>query len=167
MNVYEYRPNPKKRKEKLLTAFFFSLAVLFFAAAYLPGIPLPWVFQSISVGGFGACIYLVSRYLIKSFSYRVEPSSYGEGVDFVILEKTGKRIQTVCRISVADVQEAEWITRENQKTAFQKTKKSRVYRYHSQMEPTDHCLVSFSEGEDTSYLLISANEPLIEQILIR
>ena len=166
MNAYEYSPTPEKRKEKLLTALFFSLAVLFFAVSYLPDIPLPWVLQSVSIGGFGACIYLVSRYLVKTFSYRVEVSSYGDFMDLVIVEKTGPRVQTVCRIAVSDVQSLEQVTRENQKTIFEKTKKSRVYRYQSQMEPLDHCLLSFLEGEETAYLLISADEGLINRILM-
>ena len=165
MTPYEDHPTPEKRKEKLLTAFFFSLAVLFFAAAYFPGLPVPWVLQLFSVAGFGACIYLVSRYLVKSFSYRLEESTYGDAEELVIVEKTGKRMRTVCRIAVSDVQAAERITRANRKALLRKTGKGRVYCYQAQMEPTDHCLVSFLEGEDTSYLLISADDGLMDRIL--
>ena len=87
-------------------------------------------------------------------------------MEFVIVEKTGKRVQTVCRIAVSDVQNAEKVTKESQKALFEKTKKCRVYRYQAQMEPSDHCLLTFSEGEETSYLLISADDGLINRILM-
>ena len=61
MTPYEYHPTPEKRKEKLLTAFFFSLAVLFFAAAYFPGLPVPWVLQLLSVAGFGGTSYTIQQ----------------------------------------------------------------------------------------------------------
>lgn len=164
MIPYEYRPTPEKRKEKLLTALLFSVAILFFAGSYLPGIPVPWAFQSVAVGALGGCIYLVSRYLSRSFSYRVEDSSYGDFTDLIIVEKIGKKTRTVCRIAVSDVQNVERLTRENRKPLLEKTKKSRVYQYHAQMEPTDHYLLTFLENEESSYLLISADQALIDRI---
>ena len=167
MNFYEYRPTPQKKKEKSLVTFSLCAAILLFAASYIPNVFLPWLFQVLAVIGFGFCICVVSRYLLRSYSYRLEPSTLGDFLDLVIVEQRKSRLQTVCRIAVVDVECVERLTEENKKQILSKTQKSRVYRYQAQMEPTDHYLLTARENEETIYLVISADQGLIDSILSR
>ena len=165
MISYEYRPTPQKKKEKTLVTFAFCAAVLLFAASYIPNVFLPWLFQVLAVAGFGFCICVASRYLLRSYSYRLEPSTLGDFLDLVIVEQRKSRLQTVCRIAVTDVESAERLTEGNKKQVLAKTQKSRVYRYQAQMEPTDHYLLTALENEERIYLVISADQGLIDGIL--
>ena len=166
MIFYEYNPTPEKRRERLWTGFLFSLAMILMILSYLPIVPLPWILQVLAVGLLSGCVYLAARYLLRSFSYRLEESRLG-GIDLVVVEKCGKRLQTVCRISTADVTLAEKILQENKKQLLTKTKGDRFYRYQAQTDPEDHYLLTFLENGETAYLLISADQMLIDGILSR
>ena len=166
MIFYEYSSNPEKRRERLLTAFLFSLAILLLVCSYLPGFPLPWILQVLVIGCLSGGVYFAARYLLRTFFYRLEESATG-GVDLIIVEKCRKRLQTVCRISTSDVSSAERITETTKKQLLAKTKGSRMYRYQAQIDPTDHYLLTFLENGETAYLLISADQRLIDGILSR
>ena len=166
MIFYEYSPKPERRRERLLTGFLFSLAMVLMILSYLPTMTLPWIPQILAVGLLSGGVYFLARYLLRSFFYRLEESRLG-GTDLVVVEKCGKRLQTVCRISTLDVSLAEKLSRENQKQLLAKTKGSRFYRYQAQTDPVDHYLLTFLENGETAYLLICADQRLIDGILFR
>ncbi len=164
MNTYEYRPTPQRRLEKTLAISSLTLAVLCFVLSRFPNVFLPWVLQILGVVAMTLCIFVFSS-LLRSFSYRVEVSTRGgDQRDFVIVEQTGKRLKTVCRISTEDVLEVEAVTKENKKEIAKKLRGKKVYRYQAQIDPVDHYLLRVLENEESIYIMISANECLVRLI---
>ncbi len=137
--MYEYIPNPKTKKAKVLgtVLFFLSLAVFFLSG--FKGLAYPAVLQLCAIVMMTAAILIIGKYLTHSFLYRVEET---DGVwEFAVDELTRSSRVTVCRLELAKLVRVEAVTK-----GFRFPKRAKVYNYCVDIAPTDSYLLTFSDG---------------------
>ena len=128
--MYEYTPKFEKKREKLLAIFVIGLSVIVYAISATGLLPFPGIFQMLAVCGITAGILILTMYVLPHYTYRIEPREEGSGaLDFVIVEYTGRRSITVCRVSVSSVIEVVCVTKETKATIDQAKKGKHFYNY--------------------------------------
>ena len=103
--MYEHIPQSNKAKAKniasaLLVGGFTIMAVTSAAKE----MPLKWLFQLAGLAVITVGIFIMTRYLFKSFLYRVSQTDTGSA-DLSVIELQKKSRITVCRISVSGILE--------------------------------------------------------------
>ena len=166
MSYYEYDPKSPKKPEKLLTFGLLALAALFFGVSQIPGIPYPALFQLCMIFALIGVVMLVSRCLLRRFTYTVcESDSPGRTApDLVVTEYYGNHVTVVCRISVTDIAEVTRLTSENRKTVSQALKRQRVYHYTAQLWGEGLYLLKVLDEDEVFYLRIVADNTLISAL---
>ncbi len=166
--MYRYEPKSKKKREKGLLFALLILAVALFGCAQIPNVFLPAVLQLLGVFCLVGVVMLISRYLLRSYAYSVEPSETAAPdapKDLVITETYGNRVSVVCRISVINVESIREITPQNRKQIAAELKGKRVYKYAAELFPEDYHLLSVSLDEERFFIKLSADQPLISAIM--
>ncbi|MBP3314472.1 MAG: DUF2029 domain-containing protein [Clostridia bacterium] len=169
MNIYEYRP------EKNLTRIFgvmiilISLAAaLFFTPLIFPSVPFHWAFQLLGTVAVVAVIYLLTRYVAKSFVYAVIEDD-GQ-LDFTVTELAngGKKVTTVCRVAIAnitelhvfDMNDPEQKLREKEIWAEAHRESRKCYDYCHDIKTTPVCLIALEECGEPLLIKIAAEDRL-------
>ena len=164
--IYEYAPKLKKKKEKTLLLAAITVAVLLYAVSRLPGIPYPFIYQLISIFCLVFVIMLTTRYLMRSYVYRVESGEDGSAVpDLVIEEYYGNHITTVCRLALSDIRSAVRWNAQTKAALAGPMKDKRLYRYTGEFSPADLCVLEADDEGETIFLRISADDTLMNLIL--
>ena len=160
--MYEYKPSVKKTREKLVATMAFVLAALAFCAASAFRLRYLFVYQFLGAICLMIGVTVVTRYLMRSYRYRLAPSDGfgGETMDFSVIESYAGRVRTVCRISLSDIVEVSYLQRENQKALRAEQRGKCVYYYVEEMKPRGLCLLSVRDGEETLFVQIVADERL-------
>lgn len=161
--MYEYTPIYTRKKELLTVAALLAVAVTLFAVSRLPWAPLPALWQLAAFVLFTGAILVTVRFLMKGYTYRV--SLEGEGVDrvpeFTVIEQSGRRVQTVCRILLSDIVEAERVTKENRASLRADRRGKNTWQYYAELAAPDLCQLTVQDGEDHYFLLLQADERLL------
>ena len=107
MNIYEYTPPKDSKKATGIVVILFSLAAGLFLFTMLINIPYSWILQLIAIISFTAAVFMITRYLAKSFLYSINQNN-DNTIDLDVLEITngGKKQITVCRISTNSISES-------------------------------------------------------------
>ena len=163
MMTYEYDPRSPKIKELGLFLAMTLPALPLFALSWGIGNVFAWLYRLTAVllltVGFG----FASRYLMRRYVYRIEPR---DGVrldappDFVVIEQIGKRVRTVCRVSVGDAVEITRLTHENRKALAESGKKKRCYVYIAGLSPAEEVLLTVLDGDEAVCIRVLADEKL-------
>lgn len=152
--MHEYIPKSEKRLEKILCAGLLVLAVLFFAGSKLPNMPYPVIWQAISFCLLGFLIIVLSKFLITSYSYRID-----EAGELIITQICSKRLTVVCRIPVSAVTEGNTLTAENKGQLLAARKKKMIYRYTGEIRTVGAMLLDVSYGgEDFCLIVLTDSE---------
>ena len=160
--MYQYIPpkNPQKTTGIILLLVAAAAVAVFFTTIF-PNMPLRWLLQLFAVGILVAIIYITTRYVTKSYIYKISPSDREGGFDFTVTELTGgKHAVTVCRVGVESITEITRLTPENKaeakKTSLADGRKRFIYICDIQ---PPHTLMLFAEecGESLA-IMISADE---------
>ena len=110
--MYEYIPQTNKAKEKnTVSALLLGGFAIMIVTSVADNMPLKWIFQLIGLLIITAGIFIMTRYLYKSFLYRVSPTEDGTA-DLSVIELQKKSRITVCRISVSGILEVHHLTLE-------------------------------------------------------
>ena len=163
--MYEYAPLLTKRKERMIAILLLFLGLGLFGFSRIPGIPIPVIYQALGMLCLVATVGLVSRYLTRRYTYRVEPRDDGveDNVpDLVITEHYARRVLVVCRISVADIVEILPITDENQAEIKEKRGKQSFYDYTADLFSQNRYFLTVSDGEHHFCMRILADEELLK-----
>lgn len=126
--MYEYAPKFLKRKEKQVTYGLFGVGAVLFVVSSIAGFPVPWVFQILGLAALGGAIYIYSACLARTYVYRVEDRGR-ETPDLIVTERVGKRVQTVCRISLASVEAVLTVGRESKEERAKKRTGRQYFSY--------------------------------------
>ena len=112
--MYEYTPPKNNQKaQRLIPLFLVGGGVLILLPRIL-GLPYASLFQLAGAGLLTAAIFLATRYVAKSYVYRICPVEDGQA-DFEVVElMSGQRRRTVCRIALTDVEEIITLKSEDQ-----------------------------------------------------
>ena len=173
MNIYEYTPQKSNKKALGTVIILLSLAAgLFLFTIIFPYIKFKWGIQLISVIAFVAIIFIISRYMAKSFVYAIVQDDDGTALDFTVTELTnaGRTQITVCRIALSNIEEVHLFNRSNpehvEKLAeIQKNAKSdgrKSFNYCPDMNPTEFCILLVEECGEKFLLKLSPNSTLLE-----
>ena len=105
MDVYEYIPQKSNKKAIGIIIILTALALVLFAFTLIfPSLPLKWIPQLIAIIAFVCVIFIISRYIAKSFLYTVVKND-DDTLDLTVTELTnaGRKKITVCRIAIANI----------------------------------------------------------------
>ena len=104
MNIYEFTPQKNMRKLALLTGALFGGAAVIMAMTVLLGeMSYRWAFQLISLGMLAMGVFFTTRYIMKTFVYKIEQTD--TGADLTVTEIQGRHVITVCRISLSGIEQ--------------------------------------------------------------
>ena len=162
MNHSEQPTRQNRVLPVLAAALLLCGALLFIASNYLPS--LPSLMQALAVSLLIVGILLVGQYQTH-FIYRIEPDVRGgEGHDLVVIQRKGRREQTVCRLGVEDVREIEEQTPDNRETIKKKyaAQKDTVHSYCVDLLPERSQYLRFDDGGDRVVIRLQASAQLIE-----
>ena len=171
MNIYEYRP------EKNMTRIFGAMiilislaAALFFTPLLLPSVPFHWAFQLLGTVAIVAVIYLLARYVAKSFAYAVIEDD-GQ-LDFTVTELAngGRKVTTVCRVAIAniaelhvfDMNDPEQKLREKEMISTARHESRKAYDYCADMKTSPVCILLLEECGEPLLIRIASDAKLVE-----
>ena len=174
MNLYEYSPPKSNKKASGIILILFSLAAgLFLFTIIFPDIPFRWGIQLIAIAAFVAVIFIISRYIAKSFVYAVTKTD-DESLDFTVTEITnaGRSIITVCRIAISNIEEAYLLDRSipehaEKIKAIQRSAKSeqrQIFNYCPNVNPTEVCILLVEECGEKFLLKLCPDSTLWEYL---
>ena len=103
MKIYELCP-PKniKRLTSIISVLLFGGALIMIFPSFFSALPFRWAFQIIGMTMLGVGIFLSTRFVMKSYVYRIE-STDGR-TDLTVTEIQGKSTTTVCRLSISGIE---------------------------------------------------------------
>lgn len=161
--TYEYDPKSPKIKELGLFLAMTLPALPLFAFSWGIGNTFAWLYRLTTALLLTVGFAVASRYLMRHYVYRIEPR---DGVrmdtppDFVVIEQIGKRVRTVCRVSVGDAVEITRLTQENRKRLIENAKKKRCYIYTDRLPTSNDAFLTVLDGEELVSIRILADEKL-------
>lgn len=170
MNLYEYTP-PKSNKKALgVIIILLSLAIGLFAFTMIfPNIALIWLVQLIAVLALIAVIFIISRYIAKSFLYAIAENADGT-LDLTVTEITnaGRTKITVCRIALANIEKAQLVNRalpESMEKAAELSQKAKSehrksFNYCPDINPSEFCIILVEECGEKFILKLSPDATL-------
>ena len=163
--MYEYTPKFEKKKEKLLSLFIIALSVILYVVAASGKLPSPGIFQMLSLCGITAGILLLSMYVLRRYTYRIEAREEGsEELDFVIVEYTGKRGITVCRVSLSSVIEVVRLTEQTKPVLQQAKKGKHFYNYTGVLFDEEQYCAHLEECGETFFVYFCPDEKLLKYL---
>ena len=174
MNLYEYTPPKSNKKASGIVLILFSLAAgLFLFTIIFPDIKFKWAIQLISIIAFVAVIFIISRYIAKSFVYAIFKNNDGT-LDLTISELTnaGRKKITVCRIAINNIEEAHLLDRSIREQAekassLEKSAKSeqrKIFNYCPDINPSEVCILLVEECNEKFLLKLSPDSTLWEYL---
>ena len=169
MTVYEYRPEKNNTRIFGIMMIMLSLGAAFFVTPLLvPSVPFHWLFQLLGVVAIIAVIYLLTRYVAKSFVYAVIEDD--GSLDFTVTEITngGRKAITVCRVAIAnitelhvfDMNDPEHKLREKEIWAEAHRESRKCYDYCHDIKTTPVCLIALEECGEPLLIKIAAEDRL-------
>ena len=174
MNLYEYTPPKSNKKASGIVLILFSLAAgLFLFTIIFPDIKFKWAIQLISIIAFVAVIFIISRYIAKSFVYAIFQSNDGT-LDLTVSELTnaGRKKITVCRIAINNIEEAHLLDRSIREQAekassLEKSAKSeqrKIFNYCPDINPSEVCILLVEECNEKFLIKLSPDSTLWEYL---
>ena len=169
MTVYEYRPEKNNTRIFGIMMIMLSLgAAFFFTPIIAPAVPFHWLFQLLGVVAIIAVIYLLTRYVAKSFVYAVIEDD-GQ-LDFTVTELTngGRKAITVCRVAISnitelhvfDMNDPEQKLREKEMISTAHHESRKAYDYCADMKTSPVCILLLEECGEPLLIKIAADDRL-------
>lgn len=165
--MYEYSPNSDKKSEKLIFSGLLVLSAIFFIGSKMPSMPLPILFQLLSVCLLAIALIGAGSTLFCRYVYCLEKSE-GEytSSDLVIYRVRGARRVAVCRVACAAVSSMTLVTKENRRALMRACKGCRVYRYTDLLFADNLYLLRLEEdGEAVGLFLLS--DPTLKELILK
>ena len=170
MNVYEYTPPKSNKKASGIILILFSLAAgLFLFTLLFPSMPFRWAAQLISIAAFVAVIFIISRYVAKSFVYGILKLDDGS-LDFTVTEITnaGRTQITVCRIALSSIENAYLLNRSIPEDASKikalktqaKADGRKIFNYCPDVNPSEVCILLVDECDEKFLISLSPDSTL-------
>lgn len=164
--MVEYTSTAKKGREIATAVMLFGVAIGVFYLSRIPGLPVPVLFQLLSVVLLVGAVLVVTRYVMRRYTCRLEPNQKGS-VDLVIEEHYGKRNTVVCRIYANQIVSLVRRTGQTWKESAGKRKGKRMYHYTASFSDPERVLAqvrSEEEGEEDFFLEFAANEAFFKML---
>ena len=162
--MYEYFPREPKRTEKLMLIGVLVTALIFLGISKIPEMPFPALPQFLVVVLLTWCVLILTRYLLRNFSYRIAPSENNDIPELTITEYCGKRVSVVCRVLLSDVVEVRCLTHKEYRRLARTQRERCFYDYTSRVKPVGLYLLTIREGAELCDVRIEADEILVKYL---
>ena len=169
MNIYEYAPQKNfKKLSGIVMLLICAATVLFLIPSVFSEMPFRWVLQSVGLLCLVAVVYISVRYVGRAHIYAIIQNDEG-GHDLTVTEISngGKSRITVCRISVANVEEVIVLDRRNNTDKLkikQLNQGRKKFSYHPDFNAGRACYVSVVECGEPLVLKLAEDKRLIEYL---
>lgn len=150
-----------KRARNLVILFLVAAALLLVIMKFLEGIPFLWVIQLADILLFVAAVALLTRYVMKKFIYRVEPTDNGADLTVTEAAANGKRQVTVCRIGLGSIKDVRELSGEECRLREVRKEKLPIYDYRPDLYPERSILIRTDEGGREVYVCLAYDERLL------
>ena len=166
--MYEWIPQKTNQKARTAVILLLTGTVALFAiTALFPAMPLRWLVQLIAIGMGTAAILLVTRYIAKSYLYRVIPTEGGDADLTVTERKSNRSRMVVCRVALSHIRERLLATPDNRTATEawltqQRQKHLRFFDYRADLLPDRSILLLVEEGGETLVLRLSYDPTLYD-----
>lgn len=131
-------------------------------------VAIPTLAQIISIILLAASIYIATAYLLREYTYSIEPNTHivedddlSGQFDLIITELKGRRLVKVCHIEMKDVKEIRIITPDNKKTVKSQRKGANCYTYNTQFAPSRQLEIKAEIDREDYSLILSYDEEFI------
>ena len=160
--MYGFRPQRTNNKaQNLIILFFIGAAALFLLSIPLDGFGFVWVVQLLAILLLVAAIFLVTRYVMKSFEYAVEPANGGADLTVTEVSSGGRRRITVCRISLSGIGSIRVIEGADGGAKALRKAGKKIFDYRPELSPERYLLVEAKEGGEEFVLLLAYGEEFL------
>ena len=167
--MYEWIPTKNNRKTvKLIMLLFLGAGLLMATTVAFRGIPYRWAFQLVALGLLTVAIFFTTRYVMKSFLYRVISDGQG-GEDLTVSELTsgGRRQVTVCRVGLEGIYERIFLDFTDggaSQSRWREIKKTRrkIFDYSADLKPKKCMVLYLREGGEDLTLRLDYDKTLYD-----
>ena len=161
--MYEFKPKRTNDKARnLVILFFIGSAALLLLSIALDGIPFLWVIQLFAVILLAAAVFLVTRYIMRGYIYRIEQTDGGADLTVTEISSGGRRQITVCRISLLGIKSAEAYGADRSKLREYRQKTKKIYDYRVDLAPEKSIALLSEECGESSVILLAFDDRLLE-----
>lgn len=169
--MYQWIPPKTNKMAQRSTLILFSGAVLLFGiTVVLPHIAYRWAFQLLSLGLLTLALFLVTRYMTRSYLYQIREEGE-ESADLEVVELTGKgkRRVTVCRVSLSGIHRVTLLDlsdggKSEALLASYKKDRRRIYDYCVDLQPVKSCLICCREGGEEQLIRLEYDPLLLQRL---
>ena len=160
--MYEFKPTRSNNKaQNLIILFFAGSAALLVLSVFLKGIPFLWVIQLIAMLLAGVAIFLVTRYVTKTYEYAIQTDEGRTDLTVTEVASGGKRRITVCRVSLSGISEARAVEGKDERLEALRREKRRIFDYRPELFPEKSILAVAKEGGQEYVLLLAYGEEFL------
>lgn len=161
--MYEFRPQRTNNKaQKLIILLFAGAAVLFLLTVPLDGLPFLWVIQLLALIMLVAAIFLVTRYVTKTYEYAVTSAEGDADLTVTEISSGGKRRITVCRISLSGIVSVRCVDSSDERFRAQRRSGGKIYDYRPDLSPERSVLIEAKEGGEELRILLAYGEDFFD-----
>ena len=169
MNIYECAPQKNfKKLSGIVMLLICAATVLFLIPSVFSLMPFRWVLQTLGIVCLVAVVYISVRLVGKAFIYAIFENDDGSR-DLTVTEVSngGKSRITVCRVSLANIEEVSVLDRRNDTDRMrikQLTRGRKRFAYHPDFNPRGACYVSVTECGEPLTIKLAEDKRLIEYL---
>lgn len=173
MKEYEYIPQKNHTRHNGIIIILVALAAaLFMTPIIFSEIPFRWVLQFLGIISLVGVVYIITRYIAKSFIYTVWLNDDGTR-DLTVCELTnGKKRTTVCRIGISNITEAHLLypersddrIKEKELSANARSERRKSFDYCHDIKASPVCILLAEECGEPLLIKLSPDDTLFEYL---
>ncbi len=161
MPMYRYTPKKtNKTAERLVIILFLAAALLLALPAALGEISYAGFIQVAGVGAIVAALAILTKYIMKSFTYEITEGDREGEYDLAVSEHEGSRTVTVCRVALSSIEDAVIETEENVEELRARRAGRKCFTYFVEMSPRNVCWVFVTECGEPLLLKLTPDDKL-------
>lgn len=158
---FTYRPIADRKRGNAVFYTLVSISAVLVIASVLIG-RYKGLVSLAAVGAFTAALAVYSRYLIGEYAYVV--ANCGEGsVMFIVTKTTGKRVSTLCNISLASIKEIRYAPSAELK-AEKLPRGVKSYNFCPSMSPVNMIMIKAQSGQENMRIFLEGSEALATRL---
>ncbi len=144
MSEMSYTPKRKGKLPEILTSGCFVLMAMSLVFLCL-SLGNRTVMELLFLVSAAVAVYTMTRYLTRTFIYRVEQMEYGDATVpvFTVTQKNGRRLTCLCRLDLTTLYRLRPYTKSDDEKATDLTR----YRYCNSPNPDPSYLLFFQDGD--------------------
>ena len=177
MKIYEYIPAKNRTRTTGLIIILCAIAAAFFSTPLLfPDLSFKGVFQFVSVICLVGAIFIIARYVAKTFVYSILQNDDGS-LDLTVCELTNgnRKRTTVCRVGINNFTEVHLLypeksadrIKEKEICANARSEHRKMYDYCHDIKATPICIILLEECGEPLLIKLSPDETLMRYLEIK